>query len=169
MRTTPLVFKLWIFSYSVVGSRLSWPPLVHAAKSPLGRRALSPPLSAGPVDRSVADWKMLPRRPAPGALRPRSETRNGERRLGGWRKTQFGQGFGQQATQGGNAGRTTPWVCRWKWKRRLGGLMKDAVRPGCHPWETARRREWRGTQSGPWLLCEPPARWKLRCNGKRPA
>ena len=34
--------------------------------------------------------------------------------------------------------------------------MKDAVRPGRYPWETARRGEWRRTQSGPWLLCEPP-------------
>ena len=34
--------------------------------------------------------------------------------------------------------------------------MNDAVRPGWYPWETAGRGEWRGTQSGPWLLCEPP-------------
>ena len=34
--------------------------------------------------------------------------------------------------------------------------MKDAVWPEWYPWETARRGEWRGTQSGPWLLCKPP-------------
>ena len=154
MRTTPLVFKLWIFSYSVVGLRLTWPPLV-AAPSPLERRALSSCQFTGSANRPQADWMTLPYRPAPDALRPRSETRNGERRFGGCRKTQFGKGLVRQAAQSAGAGRTTPRVWRWKWKRRL-GLMKDAVRPGWYPWETAGRGEWRGTQSGPWLLSEPP-------------
>ena len=129
MRTTPLVFKLWIFSYSVVGSRLSWPPLV-AASSPQERRALSSCQFTGSSNRPAVDWMTLPYPPAPDALRP-------------------GSGAGN-----GNA---------------VWGLMKDAVRPGCHPWETAGRGESRGTQCGHRLRGHRPAKRKLRCKGKRPA
>ena len=52
MRTTPLVFKLWIVGYSVVGLRLTWPPLV-AAPSPLEQRALSSCQFTGPANQPV--------------------------------------------------------------------------------------------------------------------
>ena len=53
------------------------------------------------------------------------------------------------------------------------GLMKDAVRPGCNSAEgrtrgTAVREVKSGTQCGHRLRYQPPARRKLRCNGKRP-
>ena len=58
MRTTPLVCKIWIFGYSVVGLRLTLPPLA-AAPSPHGRRALSSCQSTGSANQSQADWMTL--------------------------------------------------------------------------------------------------------------
>ncbi len=76
--------------------------------------------------------------------------------MGGWRKTQCAQGDYQPVKS--TARRKTHYAHgeTGNGERRSWGLAKDAVRPGRYPWETAGRREWRGTQSGPWLLCEPP-------------
>ena len=143
MRTTPLVFKLWIFGYSVVGSRLIRPPLV-AAPSPLERRALSSCQFTGSSKRPAVDWMTLQtaRRRTHSVHGLRHATENAG--LGGWRKTQSGQGFGQQAAQNACAGRTTPWVWRWKWKRRLGvderRSSARAVSPG-NCWERGNGEE----------------------------
>ena len=178
MRTTPLVFKLWIFSYSVVGSRLTLPPLV-AAPSPQGRRALGSCQSMGSASRLAMDWMTLPVPP-----RRRTHSTQGDYQRAESiprRRTHSAHGL-RHATE--NAGlrvgerRSSATVLSRRPRKeptpdalRPGaaagngnagwGLMKDAVRPGCC--SAARRtrgtagREVRSrTQPGPWLLCEPP-------------
>ena len=173
MRTTPLVFKLWIFSYSVVGSRLTLPPLV-AAPSPQGRRALGSCQSMGSASRLAMDWMTLPVPP-----RRRTHSTQGDYQRAESiprRRTHAAHGL-RHATE--NAGlrvgarhRSPRVLCLRPRKgatpdalrprsgagngNAVWGLMKDAGRPGGGSWETVGRGKERGTQSGPWLLCEPP-------------
>ena len=167
MRTTPPVFKLWIFSYSVVSGgtsgRLWLPPRHHRAT---GLEFLLVRLFLQPFRSRLED---VAEPPVAGRTPHRVRYRSGTRRSGVGARRSSTRVLCSRPPNAHGAGRTAPWAARRNGERRSWGLTKDAARPGCYPWEAARWGKGRGTQSGNWLDGHRPARWKLRCNGKRPA
>ena len=163
--TTPLVFKLWIFSYSVVSGGSTcrrWFPPPRPGETALGsllNHQYRQPACVGLDDLAVP--------PGAGRTPPRVRHATENAGLGGWRKTQFAQGLAQQATQ--RAWRRTHCALGLALLRKAGwGLARDAARPGCDSREAAMSGEGRGTQSRRRLCCQVPARGQLRRNGKRP-
>ena len=110
-------------------------------------------------ERRLDDVARTSGRPGAGRTPPRVRHATENAGLGCWRKTQFGQGLGPQATQRARRRTHSALGLAPLLKSRLGGWQKTQLGQGVIP-----GRLLRGKNGGE----RSPSRGELRCNGKRP-